>query len=255
MDPDLISETLDAMADRKTAKATQKNARTIRGVRGTPMGEIARIAGVLWDDGVKLDEDEHALRELFSTAFEDGLVAIGLAAACTPDDPEGTLDLGLDWLGRVDDTTTADALGWLVLGPAALATGTPIQEIVAAAAEGNHPARRRTAVAVGMAFTGAPIEGPSAAPLRARMKQKRIAFVSEPMSDALAWLATTYVRDDAPEVRKALRRLLREWAKGDPEAVVTWWRNTPGGIHKMLRAEVDKAARRAKRRQQAAAEE
>ena len=246
MDDALISETLETLSDPAVARKTRKNVSSLRGIRGVPYGEVARIAAAAWvDDPPSMPDDEFVLNELFAAAWEDGLVAIGLLAACTPDAPDSCLDLGLDWLGRVDDGATADALGWLVLGPAALRAGHPIDQLVSEGRAATHPAARRAVVMAGMAMTPEPIEGPSAAPLRARIKEKRVAFVQEPLSDGLAVIATGFARDDNPMVRKALRRLIRTWAKHAPADVVEWAGTVAGGLHKMYGEEVRKAAKRA----------
>ncbi len=242
-----VSELLEAMADAGTARSAGKQLTCLRGIRGVPPGEIARIADAAWrEHKPRLPRDEDELDRLFGQAFEDGLVAIGLAAAAVGDDPEAALDMGLDWAQRTDDATTADALGWLLLGPAALA-GPGLGAVRSRLLGHRRPEVRRACVMAGMAATPATVQGPAAAPLRARVGQRRLRIVDAALSEALAPHASALVKDEAPVVRKALRRLLRAWAADDPEAVVAWADTIAGGLPKLLKAEVDRARRAAER--------
>ena len=144
MDVAEIAERLDAESTPETSRATRSHVSTLRGIRGTPHGTIAKVAAEAWrGGGWQLPGAEDSLSALFSGAWEDGLVAIGLLAATTPDHPEDALEIGLDWLTRVDDVLTADALGWLVLGPAALASNADFHELIGAMKV--RPALRRVA--------------------------------------------------------------------------------------------------------------
>ena len=242
MDAETLSETLEAFSDTKAARKVGRQVGTLRGVRGVPSGDIARIAAAAWhEDRPKLPEDATALSHLFSTAWEDGLVAIGLLGALVPDDPEGVLDLGLDWAERVDDVATADSLGWIVLGGAVAAGAGHVHGLY----DHRRPEVRRMALMVGMALTPTPLEGPSAAPLRERMAMKRIQWVETAASEALSDLAARFLRDEAVAVRKAMRRVLRAWAKADPTAVAAWGDAHRTSIPKMLRPEIDRARRKA----------
>jgi hypothetical protein len=245
MDEELISETLEALSTREHAKKRGKHVRTLRGVRGVPDGEVARVATAAWLETRPTPSDSDALTALFGTAFEDGLVAIGLLAAMVPDSPEDAYDLGLEWLERIDDVNTADALGWLVLGPGALATG-ELKDLLSRARQSGSHNVRRAVVAAAFAMTPALVTGPAAAPLRARLGVKTVRFMDSAQSDWLTVWADAFLRDEAPAVRKAMRRLLREWTGSDPKAVVEWADAVRGGLPKMLRAEVDRARRKAK---------
>jgi hypothetical protein len=248
MEEALISQALEAVADRRTAQTLQKSVRPLKGVRGVPTGEIARIAAAAWkDQPVVIDDDREGLSRLFHAAYEDGLIAIGLLAAALPDDPDAALDLGLEWLKTVDDLFTADALGWLVLGPAILATQSPPSELIEPAKALDHHAPRRAAVSAGLAWTPQRLEGPAAAPLRARVGERHLRFVEETHSTFVDALACAFVRDEAPSVRKAMRRLLRAWTSGDPAAVVQWADGVRGGLPKLFKEEVDRARRHAAR--------
>lgn len=245
MDPDLLREALDALADGRTAAARRKEVSPLKGVRGVPDGEIARIGAAAWEESeLHLDADRVALQDLFSGALEDGLLAIGLVAAALPDDPEAAYEIGLDWLSRVDDTMTADALGTLVLGPGVLAAKRPLDALLRRT-HGAHESVRRAIAAAAMAWLPEPVSGPAAAPLRARLGQPRIAFVEAPLDDALTLWMDALHRDEGPAVRKALRRILRTWAKASPAAVAAWGASVQGGLPKMLGDEVRKATRRA----------
>ena len=254
MEHEVLSDMLDLMSDAKVAKKVSRHVSTMRGVRGVPDGEIARIGTAAWvDQRPRLPEDEDALSALFSTAWEDGLLAIGLLAALVPEAPEEVLDVGRDWLTRVDDTATADAMGWLVIGPATLASGEDLSALWRRSHDA-HPVVRRAVVMTGLALLPEPITGPSAAPLRARLKTKRVRFVDTAQSDALAVLADRFVRDTDPGVRKALRRVLGAWASADPDAAEAWCGGVRGGVAKMYREEVERAARKTRRKQSRSAE-
>ncbi|MCB9676587.1 MAG: DNA alkylation repair protein [Alphaproteobacteria bacterium] len=248
MDESLISETLESASDGDTARKAARQVHTLRGLRGTPQGEIARIAAAVWRKDPPSLEDEGPLSRLFSTAWEDGIVAVGLLAALVPDGPGEAFDIAREWLGRIDDLMTADALGWLVLGPAFAASGADAERLdtfVAELRQRPHPAVRRAGVAMGLAFLPIPIQGPSAAPLRERLGEKALQFVAEPLSPLVHVIAHRFLRDEDPAVRKALRRLLREWVRADPAAVVHWESTVRGGLPKMLSAETKRAHRKA----------
>lgn len=243
MDVEMISETLEALSDPTVARKAARQTHTLRGIRGTPHGEIARIGSAAWQEHHPTPADEDALRRLFMSAFEDGLVAVGLLATLVPKHPADALEIGVNWLQLVDEVDTADALGWLVLGPAFAATGPSVdrlQELLEPKKDA-HPAVRRALAAMGLAFLPHPIQGPSAAPLRQSLSTKRLQFVDTALSPLLACLCTFFVRDEAPQVRKVLRRILRIWAKADPAAVVAWEESVRGGLPKFLSAETKKA--------------
>lgn len=243
----IVSDTLELFADKRTAATRGRDVKPLKGLRGVPDGEIARIAASVWEEhGVDLDVDHGALDRLYGNALEDGLVAIGLVSAALPDAPWAALDLGRRWLDVVDDPITADALGWLVLGPAMLATQTPVSAVVEQVGHLG-PAAQRALVAAGLAWTPEPLTGPAAAPLRARIGDKRIRFVEAPWSPGLTDLLDATWRHETPAVRKVLRRVVRAWAKADPEAVVAWADGVRGGLPKLLSDEVRKARRAAER--------
>jgi hypothetical protein len=247
LDAEVVSELLEAVADEEVARKRAREVRTLRGVRGVAFGEVARIAAAVWADARPSLDDEGELAALFATAFEDGLVAIGLLAALLPDAPDEAFDLARDWLSRVDDVATADALGWLVLGPGALAAGGDPVAALGGAIRGPHPTVRRAAVMAGMAWLPIEIEGPAAAPLRARIGTAAVRFVDHPQTRAVAALLRAALRDEDPAVRKAVRRLLSAWAEHDPDAATRFLAETPGGVPKMLREACEKAARRGRR--------
>ena len=243
-----IGEMLEAMSDADTARRLGKQVQPLRGVRGVPMGEVARIAAASWEEfRPSLPKDAGALSRLYSTAWEDGLVAIGLVGACVPDAPRAAFELGMALIERCDDVATADALGWLVLGPAALASGRDLADAMSPIRGLPDGTARRAAVSAGLAATPTPIEGPSAAPVRARMQQARVRWVETCQSPTIARILDASLRDEAPPVRKAVRRLLRVWGQDDPAAVEAWAAGVKGGLPSMLRAEVDRARKKAKR--------
>ncbi len=244
-DLSVVSESLEALSDTGTARRRRKTHRTLRGARGVPIGEVARIAAATWNDrGASLPGDDDALTALFGAAWEDGLVAIGLLGAVIPDAPEEALQLGLEWLERVDDVETADALGWLVLGGALLASGGTLATLP----HPDHPLARRAVVMAGLAATPEPIIGPSASPLRERLGTRTVQWVGEALSPMLATHCTRWCRDEAPTARKALRRVLRAWADSDPVALAAWGDGLHGGLPRLLADEVRRAGRRAARR-------
>ncbi len=255
MDAETISETLQAMANDRLARTRGKELRSLKGARGVPDGEIARIAAAAWQDSPPTLDSEDELAQLFRSAWEDGIVAVGLLAAMLPDAPADVADIAIDWLSRTDDTGTADALGWNVLGPAVLCGAVDVGRLVAIGKNASHAAPRRAVVMAAMAWLPVPIEGPAAAPLRERMKSRTVAFVEEPQSEAVHTVLTAFLRDEAPQVRKAMRRVLRSWTVVDPAAVVAWGSGTPGGLPKMLKEEYLKAHRRLNRLQKQEASE
>lgn len=247
LDIDLISAQLQAASDPDTARKRMKQVRPLRGVRGVPVGEVARVAAAAWRSGPTPD-DLGALDRLFSEAWEDGMVAIGLAAALVPEDAHGVLDRVEAWLDRVDDLDSADALGWLAWGPALRAAGEPVAEVLLDARGAEvHPVRRRAAVVAGFAFLPMPIEGPAAAPLRERLASRGAALVLVPAGSILEPLVRGFVRDEDPHVRKAVGRLLREWGSVEPERVEALWRSIPGGVARTLRDEAERGIQKGRR--------
>jgi len=246
MDESFISETLETLVDNKTAR--KRKLSVLRGQRGVPDGEIARVCSAAWlEEQPTLDNDEFALHRLFMSAYEDGLVAIGLAAACLPDDAEGAYHLGLRWLEHVDDPMTADALGWLLLGPGSLSSGMGFEHLLRHYRRDLRPAARRAITSAALAWLPVALEGPAAAALRERMGERKIRFVEAPLSDAVHAVLTLTLRDEDPSVRKAVRRVLRAWAKGDPQATVAWADAMKGGIPKLLSSDVQRARRTVER--------
>lgn len=248
MDAALLSHRLEEASDARLAKARVHELGALRGVRGTPDGVVARVAAEAWKEhGFHPDHDRDQALTLFSSAFEDGIVAIALAAAALPDDPEAAFELAEIWLDRVDDPLTADALGSLLLGPASIATGRDA-DALARLAQGHRPEARRAVIASALAWLPAPLTGPGLAALRERLGTREVRMVDAPRTDAIAALATAFARDDAPTVRKALRRLLRAWTDADPAAVVAWADGIKGGLQRMLGDEVLRARRKAGRK-------
>jgi hypothetical protein len=235
-----LSGVLAARADDETAQRTQRHVHTLRGVRGVPAGEVSRVlAAAAAELSISLPRDEAALSALFGTAWEDGLVAIGLLSTVAAAQPDDAAALALDWLDRTDDVATADALGWLVLGPAAGATG-QIGDLVALRRHGR-PEARRAAVSAALAWTPEPIEGPAAAALRAKVGAADLRMVDAPVTELLFGVCSRFARDEAPAVQKAMRRVLRAWAAWEPKAVVRWAETVKGGLPKMLGAVVQEA--------------
>src|SRR5690606_1513532 len=106
---EVVSETLELASDETTARKLRKQVSTLRGLRGVPLGEVARIAASTWEASrPELPAAEDALNQLFGTAWEDGLVAVGLLAAALPDAPAEALRVGLQWVDRLDEHGTAD---------------------------------------------------------------------------------------------------------------------------------------------------
>ncbi len=240
---DHISETLEALSDGATAKRLGRQFSSLRGVRGVPMGEVARIAAAAYNRSrPRLSRDEDALGALFSTAWEDGLVAVGLLAVCACDDPLDAMEIALEWTERIDDIATADSVGQLVLAPAVvLADQQP--RVVSALLNKRRPEARRVLAAMGLGWTTALVQGPAAAPMRAQVKQRRLRMVDRALSDRIHHVCDAVVHDEAATVRKALRRLLRAWTEDDAAAVVAWGDTQRGGLPKMLGAEVARARR------------
>lgn len=244
MDESLISETLDALSDAATARKAARNVSTLKGIRGTPHSEIARLGAAVWQEQAPTLDDEEALSRLFSSGWEDGLLAVGLLAALVPDGPAECFDIAGDWLTRVDDLQTADMLGWIVLSQAFAASGADPGRLKTFVEEHRnaHPAVRRAIASMALGFMPVPLEGSAVAPLRRRHGSTDLVFVEEPLSELVSVIAHGVLRDESPAVRKALRRVLRAWVKTDPAAVVAWEREVRGGLPKLL-SEVTRKAR------------
>ncbi len=248
MDSAAIAKSLQSLATDDVARKRRAHIRPLRGIRGVPEGELGRFLHRTWEETPpSLPADADALRSIFGAAWEDGIVAIGLAASCLGEDPGAVLDLGFDWLEQVDDVATADALGWLVLGPSSLACGR-FADVLHETEHARHPAARRAGVIAGMALLPTPIQGPAAAALRAALGTRDGRIVEVPRTAELRALASAYARDDEPAVRKGLRRVLGTWAECDAKEAMRWMEGVPGGVHKMLRDEIESTAARAAKR-------
>lgn len=244
IDAECISETLEALTDDATSRRYAKEHSTLRGIRGVPTGEIARLGDAVWaESGTELPRDRQALQQLYGAAWEDGLVAIGLLATCVPDTPAEALAVGEAWLHRIDDLVSADALGWLVIGGAALATQSPLPVLEPDA----HLMASRALASAAMAWIPCPIEGPSAAPLRAKLGTRQIQWTDRTHPEWLAPHCTALLRDRHPCIQKALRRVVKAWATASPEEVTLWASNVPGGIPKVLRADIQRIVKKAAR--------
>jgi hypothetical protein len=251
-----LDDQIARAAQEHAADAPQRSsAVTLRGVRGLPSGKLAEIVAAAWrEQPARLPDDAVELDRLFSVAFEDGLAAIGLCAAAVADAPRDALELALDWAERTDDVATADAIGWLVLGPAvamAWASG-PQSPGSAARALGpvesrlfrhRRPEPRRAAVAMGLAFVPERLEGPAAAALREKLGERQLQMVDTPQIELLAALLGRFVRDDSPAVQKVSRRIVRAWGASEPASLVRWSGNVPGGLPKLLGDEVKRVKR------------
>jgi hypothetical protein len=93
---------------------------------------------------------------------------------------------------------------------------------------------------IGMGLTPTEVEGAAAAPLREKLAQRHVRLVDTPDDVRIAEIAGRFLRDDAPAIRKALRRLLAAWGDGHPEAVAAWAAGVRGGLPKLLRETVDR---------------
>lgn len=235
-----VADILDALADEETARRAGRHTRSLRGIRGVPHGDVARVTAELYQaDPPSLPRDADELNTTFGGAWEDGLVAIGLLATAVPEDPATAMSLGLDWAGRTDDVTTADALGWLVLAPACLVLN-DVRGPLGSLGDHFRAETRRVVVSMGLGWTPTPIEGPSAAALREKVGERQVRMVEDPVPAWLGPLAARFVRDDAPVVQKGLRRVLRAWGQAEPEELVDWASTVRGGLPRLLTDEVDR---------------
>lgn len=252
--PQQISGRLQALADVKAGRARMREIRPLRGVRGVPAAALARLLAELWTASpVSLPKDAEALHTLFMSAFEDGLVAIGLVAAALPDSPSAALELALRWVAVVDDHESADALGWLVIGPALLARGVWLPEGLTPLLRDNHAAARRAGVMALMAALPEPLVGPAAAGLRARLGLKQLLFVDAPRSAPIGAALALVIRDEDPHVRRAIGRVLRTWGQSDPDAAERFVAGIKGGVSRWMRDEAEQGVRRGRRRETATA--
>jgi hypothetical protein len=236
-DLDAVRSELASLADDDTAHRHGKQVRCLRGIRGVPFGDVARLADRLWRASHPiLPRDAADLEALFTTAWEDGLVAVGLLATTSARTPEDSQRLALRLAGRVDDHVTADALGWLVFGPLAAHLHLPYPTVVESLVHHARPEVRRVAVSGALAFTPAVVEGPAASPLRAQVGQSKIRISDGIDARVLGWAITTFRRDEP--VARAVRRLITTWGAEDAEGLVGFVDALPGGLPPVLAAEV-----------------
>ena len=209
LDPDAVSELLEKNIQRDVARKRGKHIKAFRGLRGVPVQEITKILVKTWNPKLNLIDDGESLHTLFCTAHEDGLIAVGLLAAMVPDEPIAALEMVDRWVTMVDDTETADALGWMVLGPALLASGEPWLASLRTYRTEHGWGARRMAVMAGMALLPIPLQGMCAAALRERMGMPRLQFVAQADSPAIHELLHVFLRDEDPRVVKSFIRVAR----------------------------------------------
>lgn len=248
LDPDAVSDQLEKHARSDVARKRGKHIKAFRGLRGTPVPECTRVLVKSWSTQLSLAEDGEAMHTLFCTAHEDGLVAVGLLAAMVPDDPMGALEMLDRWVSMVDDTETADALGWMVLGPALLASGEPWLDSLRTYRTEHAWGARRMAVMAGMTLLPTPLQGMCAAALRERMGMARLQFVAQADSAAIHELLHIFLRDEDPRVRKAFIRVARSWGEAEPDDCEAWLVSVRGGVPKRLRQELERGVRKGRRR-------
>jgi hypothetical protein len=254
LDPDAISEQLEKTAQRDVARKRGKHIKAFRGVRGVPVPDVTQILVKAWNPKLSLVEDGEAMHTLFCTAHEDGLVAVGLLAAMVPDEPMEALEMVDRWVGMVDDTETADALGWMVLGPALLAAREPWLASLRTFRTEHAWGARRMAVMAGMALLPVPLQGMCAAALRERLGMPRLQFVAQADSPAIHELLNVFLRDEDPRVIKAFIRVARSWGESEPDACEAWLATVRGGVPKRLRQELERGVKKGRRRVQREAE-
>lgn len=253
LDPDAISAQLEKLSDGVLAKKRGKQLAPFRGLRGTPPRDLVKVLVEAWQAKPRLPRDAEGLNDLFVAAHEDGLVAIGLVAALAPDSPADALDLADRWLPMVDDVETADALGWMVVGPGLMASGEPFADTLLEHRSAQRAEVRRMAVMATMAALPVALEGPAAAALRERTKNRNTAFVTDPIPDAIAPVVLGYLRDTSPLVQKAITRVMRTWATLDPDRVLELMNSVSGGVSKKLRQEINRGATKGRRQRAEAA--
>lgn len=249
LSPKTISDRLQSLSDDKTGRARMREIRPLRGVRGVPTAALARTLAELWRESpARLPQDAEALHTLFMSAFEDGVVAIGLAAAALPDAPAAARELALRWAALIDDHESADALGWLLLGPALLALGVWLPDGLGELLRSGDATARRAGVMALLAALPEPIVGPAAAALRERLGTRQLLFVDAPRSSAIDAALSVVVRDEDPRVRRAVGRVLRTWGVYDPDEAERFVLGVRGGVHRWLRDEAALGVRRGRRR-------
>ncbi len=254
--PAEISAQLQSLADDEHARRLRQHSRPMRGLRGVKGPDIGLVLRETWEAGpIELPMDAAGLGELFVTAFEDGLVAIGLAAARLPTQPREALELGMAWAEMADDVQTADAIGWLLVGPGLLLSApTEAAEVLQEFAEAG-PSQRRVALAACLAALPVPVEGPAAAALRLQMGVTDVAFVEAPLDTFLDQALEPFLRDAEPQVRKGVGRILRAWATFSPEAATSRANRVPGGIARQLRDDLEEGLEKAEKLAKKAARE
>jgi hypothetical protein len=244
-----ISKYLEAKSSRAQAGRRMKQLQPLRGLRGTPHAEVSRLIAQTWKTHpVRLADDLDVLHELFCTAHEDGLVAMGLVAAALPDEPQRALDLAERWLDMVDDVETADALGWMIYGPALGAAGEPVGEVLASWAHDPRPAVRRMALMGALSRLPVLLEGPTAAGIRARLGEQKVALTDSVDGVTLSRVCTAFLRDSNASVQKALARVLRSWGIWDPTGAEDFLKGIQGGVPKRLREEAMRGISKGRRR-------
>ena len=250
LDADIISNALEELADKQTRFKKAKHLQPFRGLRGVSARDMGPVIRDAWAGGVDLTGDAEALRRLFSTAHEDGIVAMALVAAAMPDAPLLALELAEEWLDVVDDTETADALGWLVLGPSLLSQGSAmgLSSYCLESRGSCRPHAKRALVMACMAALPIEVEGVAAGALRDRMGVRRLAFVEQVIPDVCDVVLDAFWREDHPHVCKAIARLARSWGECEPETVAKFVQARMSFTSILLRRAAEKGIKKGQQR-------
>jgi hypothetical protein len=92
------------------------------------------------------------------------------------------------------------------------------------------------------------LEGPTAAGIRARLGEQKVALTDSVDRATLSRVCTAYLADSNASIQKALARVLRSWGIWDPEGVEAFLGRVQGGVPKRLREEAMRGVSKGRRR-------
>ena len=90
---------------------------TIQRDQWVPFSVVAQLLDE--DPTLDVESQSEEVHTLFMSSFEEGLIAVGLLSVAVLTQPEQSWELAQKWLTLIDDVTTVDALGKIVIGPCA----------------------------------------------------------------------------------------------------------------------------------------
>lgn len=228
--------------DKATFRKMKQQIQPFKGIRGVPFSVVAQLLDE--DPTLDVESQSEEVHTLFMSSFEEGLIAVGLLSVAVLTQPEQSWELAQKWLTLIDDVTTADALGKIVIGPCALLLNIDIPSEI----ENHQSAFAKRALLMSLcAYVPEPPKGPWVSALRSHLQSEQIIFVEEAQTHHYATLFTYFLKEEHPLLRKAVIQLLQLWSSHDLTSLDKILENHPQNLPKWLKKSYEKGQKFYKR--------